>query len=63
MKNIGQYLKSVQTELSKVTWPAYNEFIGSTTIVLILIVLFTIYLGALDFSFQWFAEKIFSGQI
>ncbi|OGB97934.1 preprotein translocase subunit SecE [candidate division TM6 bacterium RIFCSPHIGHO2_12_FULL_36_22] len=63
MKNIGQYLKSVQSELSKVTWPGFNEFIGSTIIVLILIVLFSMYFAVLDSSFQWAAKSIFSGQL
>jgi len=63
MKNISQYVKSVQSELSKVTWPGFNEFVGSTIVVLILIVLFTIYLGGLDAGFQWLATKAFSGQV
>jgi preprotein translocase subunit SecE len=61
MKNVTLYFKSVRAELAKVTWPGYREFIGSTIIVLILVVLFAIYLGALDFCFQWAARQIFAG--
>lgn len=59
MKNLGQFLKEVRWELSKITWPSSREFIGATVIVLILIVAFSIYLGAIDFGFAWLAKYIF----
>ena len=59
MKNFGQFLKEVRVELSKIVWPGFNEFIGSTIVVLIIITLFAIYLGAIDFGFSWLARSIF----
>jgi len=60
MKKFGQFLKEVRVELSKIVWPGFNEFIGSTIIVLIIITLFAIYLGFIDFGFSWLARRIFS---
>ena len=59
VKSFGQFLKEVRIELSKIVWPGFNEFIGSTIVVLILIVLFSIYLGIIDFGFAWLARKLF----
>jgi preprotein translocase subunit SecE len=59
IKNLGQFLKEVRIELSKIVWPSFNEFLGSTIIVLIVIALFSIYLGVIDFCFAWFARQIF----
>lgn len=59
IKNLGQFLKEVKLELSKIVWPSFNEFIGSTIIVLIVIILFSIYLGIVDFCFAWGARQIF----
>lgn len=59
MKNLGQFLKEVRWELSKITWPSSREFVGATVIVLILIVAFSIYLGAIDFGFAWLAKYVF----
>jgi len=59
MKNLGQFLQEVKFELLKIVWPKFPEFIGATIIVLILIVLFSIYLGAIDFAFSWLARYIF----
>lgn len=61
MKNIGQFFKEVKIELTKIVWPGFNEFIGSTIVVLIIITLFSIYLGFIDFGFAWLARNVFLG--
>ncbi len=48
MKQVAQFLKEVKTELSRVEWPKRNEFIGATIVTLILVFLFTIYIGLID---------------
>jgi len=59
IKNLGQFLKEVRIELSRIVWPSFNEFLGSTIIVLIVIALFSVYLGFLDFAFAYLARQIF----
>jgi preprotein translocase subunit SecE len=48
MKNVTQFVKEVHLELSKVTWPKFDEFVGSTIVVLLLMSFFSIYLGFVD---------------
>jgi preprotein translocase subunit SecE len=48
MKNVAQFVKEVQLELSKVTWPKFDEFVGATIVVLLLMSFFAIYLGLVD---------------
>lgn len=48
MEKIVQFLKEVRQELYKVSWPSFNEFVGSTVVVLILVALFAVYLGLVD---------------
>jgi len=48
IKDVTQFVKDVQLELSKVTWPKFNEFVGSTIIALLLMSFFAIYLGLVD---------------
>lgn len=43
-----QYLREVSYELKKVVWPSRKETIGSTSIVLVLVILSGIYLGVVD---------------
>jgi preprotein translocase SecE subunit len=58
MKNLINFLHGVRVEFSKVVWPKWNEFIGSTIIVLFLVVVFALYLAALDYGFK---KIIFEG--
>jgi preprotein translocase subunit SecE len=48
IKNVTQFVKDVQLELSKVTWPKFDEWVGSTMVVLLLMSFFSIYLGLVD---------------
>lgn len=59
IKNMSQFLKEVQLELSKVVWPKFDEFVGSTIVVLVLVCLFSIYLGLIDVGMSKVARLIF----
>jgi preprotein translocase subunit SecE len=52
MKDVIQFLNEVRLELSKVVWPKVDEWIGSTVIVLILVMVFALYLKAVDTGFS-----------
>ena len=45
------YLKSVRTELTKVTWPSRDEASYMTMIVILGSLLVGLYIGGLDFGF------------
>ncbi len=45
-----QFLSEVRIELGKVVWPKWDEFVGSTIIVLFLVSLVALYLWAVDLS-------------
>ena len=44
------FLKEVQAELKRTTWPAWKEVRGTTTVVIITIFVFAIYLGVVDLA-------------
>lgn len=54
-----RFFSEVNVELSRVVWPKFDEFIGSTVIVLVIVAIFALYLGALDFVFTYLARLIF----
>lgn len=60
MNVVIQFFKEVQVELSKVVWPKFDDWVGSTIISLILIVIFAIYLGAVDLGLSKLASYIFT---
>lgn len=46
----AQFLREVRMELKKVTWPSRKQTIGSTAVVLLLVILVSIFLGVVDFG-------------
>jgi preprotein translocase subunit SecE len=45
---IGQFLREVRIELSKVTWPTRKDTIASTSVVLVIVILIAAFLGIVD---------------
>jgi preprotein translocase subunit SecE len=43
-----QFLREVKIELKKVTWPSRKQTIGSTVVVIAVIILISIFLGSVD---------------
>lgn len=43
-----QFLREVKIELKKVTWPTKKQTIGSTIVVLVLVLLASLFLGLVD---------------
>ena len=43
-----QFLREVKVELKKVVWPSRKQTIGSTVVVLILVVILSVFLGMVD---------------
>ncbi len=54
-----QFLRGVQREFSKVVWPTRIDLMGSTMIVLLLVVFFAVYVGLLDFLLRGVAARVF----
>ncbi len=50
IKRIQVFLKGVEFEMKKVSWPTFSELRGSTAVVLILSLLLVIFLFMVDFS-------------
>jgi preprotein translocase subunit SecE len=43
-----QFLREVKVELKKVTWPSRKQTIGSTAVVILLVMIVAFFLGAVD---------------
>ncbi|MBW2631937.1 MAG: preprotein translocase subunit SecE [Deltaproteobacteria bacterium] len=47
---IRQFLRESKVELKKVTWPTPKEALASTSVVLAVVVIVSIFLGLVDFG-------------
>jgi preprotein translocase subunit SecE len=43
-----QFLREVKIELKKVTWPSRKQTIGSTVVVVVLVLIISLFLGVVD---------------
>jgi preprotein translocase subunit SecE len=43
-----QFLREVKIELKKVTWPSRKQTIGSTAVVIVLVLIISLFLGFVD---------------
>ncbi len=48
IKKIQQFIKDVQVEMAKVSWPTRNELMNSTVIVIVVSLLFTVFIFLSD---------------
>jgi len=48
LEKIIQFLREVKVELKKVTWPSRKQTIGSTVVVIILVLIVSLFLGVVD---------------
>lgn len=48
LDKIVQFLREVKVELKKVTWPSRKQTIGSTVVVIILVLIVSLFLGVVD---------------
>jgi preprotein translocase subunit SecE len=46
----AQFLREVKVELKKVTWPSRKQTVGSTIVVIVLVMLISLFLGVVDFG-------------
>lgn len=48
MQKIMTFIESVKMELGKVTWPTRKETIATTSVVVMIVLIISLYLGACD---------------
>jgi len=49
INKIVKFLKEVLSETKKATWPGKKEVVGSTIVVIILVIFISFYIGLVDF--------------
>ena len=48
VENIKQFSAEVKAEFNKIAWPDKKHTMGSTAVVVVLVMLISVYLGAVD---------------
>ena len=59
MNKISQYVTEIKAELAKVSWPTREELYGSTTVVLVLCLILSVFVFFVDLALNRLLELIF----
>ena len=54
-----QFLREVKIELKKVTWPTRKQTMGSTLVVIVLVVIISLFLGLVDLGLSTVVRAVF----
>ena len=57
MTKPAEFLKETRIEMKKVTWPTREEAVRYTIAIIIISLAVALFLGGLDFLFQWILNK------
>jgi preprotein translocase subunit SecE len=58
LEKVMQFLREVKVELRKVTWPSRKQTIGSTVVVIVLVMIISIFLGVVDIGLSKLAQVL-----
>jgi preprotein translocase subunit SecE len=47
---VKSFLKEVRVELKKVTWPSWKGTVASTSVVIVVVLIVSLFLGVVDFG-------------
>jgi preprotein translocase subunit SecE len=59
VQKIIKFLKETRTEMTKITWPTKDEIIGSTVVTVVVSIVVSIFIGAVDFILDKGVRAIF----
>ena len=57
---VRQFLREVRAELKRVTWPSRKETIGSTAIVVVLVLIVALFLAIVDLGLHTMIRQVIS---
>jgi preprotein translocase subunit SecE len=56
---VREFVKEVQVESTKISWPTRNELRDSTIVVIVAVILVSVFLGAVDYVLQLGVRLLF----
>jgi preprotein translocase subunit SecE len=60
LEKVVQFLREVKVELRKVTWPSRKQTVGSTVVVIVLVMIISLFLGVVDIGLSKLAQWLLS---
>jgi preprotein translocase subunit SecE len=53
LKKVREFFHDVVVEFRRVSWPSRREVVGSTTVVVVMVLVLAVFLAAVDNALSW----------
>jgi len=58
-RRLVKFIKEVRNELKRVSWPSREEIRGSTTVVIVIVLLLAVFIGLVDRALTYLVSFVF----
>jgi preprotein translocase subunit SecE len=58
-QKLVKFIKEVRNELKRVSWPSRDEIRGSTTVVIVIVLVLAVFVGLVDRALSYMVSIIF----
>jgi preprotein translocase subunit SecE len=58
VRRVREFFHDVAVEFRRVSWPSRREVMGSTTVVIVMVVVLAVFLAAVDNALSWLVGLI-----
>ena len=58
-QRLVKFLKEVRNELKRVAWPSKDEIRGSTTVVIVIVLVLAVFIGLVDRALSFLVSIVF----
>jgi preprotein translocase subunit SecE len=58
-QRLVKFIKEVRNELKRVNWPSKDEIRGSTTVVIVIVLVLAVFIGLVDRALSYLVSLIF----
>jgi preprotein translocase subunit SecE len=59
LRKVRTFLAEVRSELKRTTFPSGKEVRGTTTVVIVTVFIFALFLFVVDAFLSWFVDRVF----
>ncbi|MDD5723577.1 MAG: preprotein translocase subunit SecE [Syntrophales bacterium] len=60
INGVGRFLKEARSELKKVTWPTPKEALAATSVVIVVVIIVSMFLGIVDLGLTRIVRLVLS---
>ena len=58
LRKVREFFHDVLVEFRRVSWPTRKEVMGSTTVVIVMVIVLAVFLAAVDHALTWLVRLV-----